>query len=102
MPQTKEEILKEAYGNKFAAPKYENSVNREMIADYVLPAMDEYAEQQSTAFLTWAFQNHWRMNVMDNTNLRWTNLDHNPPTISTRDLYKLFQDQQSITTQTEQ
>jgi hypothetical protein len=41
----KEEILRQQYNKKFGFQKYDGSVNRKMIFEYVAPAMEIYAIQ---------------------------------------------------------
>ncbi len=50
---TKEDIIKKHYEATFASPKYDKSVNKEMNKQYILPAMDEYAKQETLAFYNW-------------------------------------------------
>lgn len=56
---TQIEVIKKAYENAFASPKYENSVNRGMNQQYIIPAMDEWAKHQSLAFMKWHNENYY-------------------------------------------
>lgn len=53
---TKEAVLEKYYEQMFSSQKYEKRVNRKMDERWVMPAMDEFAKQQSVSFLGWFFK----------------------------------------------
>lgn len=100
MPQTKEEIIKQYsfFSNSFTDKAI--SMSTLVYQQDALKAMDEYAEQKAIEFAFWASKNGWRINAFDNTDWKWTNLNRDPSTLSSADLYKLFIE--STSAQTEQ
>ena len=57
---SKEEIIRQQYEKKYGTQKYDNSVNRKMIFDYVSPAMDEFSKQDSISFAEWLEEKYVR------------------------------------------
>lgn len=81
---TKEEIVRDEYEKMFGMQKYDNSVNRKMNFQYFSPAMDQYAKQESMAFVEWA-----NYNFIWEDNDKWTHAD-TTETYTTEKLYDIF------------